>query len=381
MPSYLFDRSGSRYPIDEPRWRGDDGSPLMVGPLPGISAEQIDTGERSHWRYRAALPLPTERISLGEGCTPLVSSTVFGAEVLVKPEWFNPTGSFKDRGTSVMVSLLADQGIGAILEDSSGNGGASVAAYCAAAGIEARILAPATTSPAKLQQARAHGAEVQLVPGSRADTSREAIRQSQQRFYASHNWHPFFLQGVKLLAYELWEQLGFRAPDNVVIPAGAGSLVLGCDLGFTELLAAGQIDALPRLLVAQPSNCAPLVRAFERGDDAVGTGAEAPTWSLTIAEGTAIASPVRDREVLAAIRRSGGAMAAIGEEAIAGATRELASRGWYAEPTSAMAAAGLRMFRQRQVDGRPLIGPDQTTVLVLTGSGLKAAGAMAAVFG
>jgi threonine synthase len=378
VPPYLFDRSGSRYAIGEPRWRGDDGSPLMVGPLPGISRDQIDATERSQWRYRAALPLlPSRRISLGEGCTPLVPSTVFGTEVLVKPEWFNPTGSFKDRGTSVMVSVVAGQGIDAILEDSSGNGGASVAAYCAAAGIRARILAPAGTSAAKLQQVRAHGAQVQLVPGSRADTSQEAIRQSQQRFYASHNWHPFFLQGIKLLAYELWEQLGFRAPDNVVIPAGAGSLVLGCDLGFGELLAAGEIDALPRLLVAQPSNCAPLVRAFERGTDAVEP--DPASWSPTIAEGTAIAHPVRDREVLAAIRRSGGAMAAIGEEAIAGATRELAARGWYAEPTSAMAAAGLAVFGQRE--GRPLIGPGQTTVLVLTGSGLKAASAMATIFG
>jgi threonine synthase len=344
----------------------------MVGPLPGISPDQIDRDERSQWRYRAALPLlPTRRISLGEGWTPLVPSTVFGVDAVVKPEWFNPTGSFKDRGSSVMVSVLAEQGIDAILEDSSGNGGASVAAYAAAAGIRARILTPASTSPAKLQQARAHGAEVQLVPGSRADTSTEAIRQSEHVFYASHNWHPFFVQGVKLLAYELWEQLGFRAPNNVVIPAGAGSLVLGCDLGFGELLAAGQIDSLPRLLVAQPSNCAPLVRAFDADADSV----ESSSWSPTIAEGTAIASPVRDREVLAAVRRSGGAMAAIGEEAIADATRELASHGFYAEPTSAVAAAGLRVFNERQV-----IGPDQTTVLILTGSGLKAASAMASIF-
>lgn len=373
MSPYLFDRSGTRYPIERARWRGDDGSPLMVGPLPGMSPDQIDADERSQWRYRAALPtLPTRRISLGEGWTPLVPSTVFGENVLVKPEWFNPTGSFKDRGTSVMMSVLAEQGIDQILEDSSGNGGASVAAYAAAAGIRATILAPESTSPAKLLQARAHGAEVQLVPGSRADTSTEAIRQSQRLFYASHNWHPFFLQGIKLLAYELWEQLGFRAPDNVVIPAGAGSLVLGCDLGFTELLAAGQIHTLPRLLVAQPSNCAPLVRAFEGGADEVA----AASWAPTIAEGTAIANPVRDREVLAAIRLSGGAMAAIAEEAIADASRELASHGFYAEPTSAMAAAGLTVFRERKV-----IEPGQTTVLILTGSGLKSASTMTAIFG
>ncbi|MEO7007145.1 MAG: threonine synthase [Terrimesophilobacter sp.] len=372
MPPFLFDRSGAQYPIDQARWCGDDGSPLMIGPLPGIDTDQIDAGERSQWRYRAALPtLPMRRVSLGEGWTPLLPSAVFGVDAFVKPEWSNPTGSFKDRGTSVMMSVLVAQGVGAILEDSSGNGGASVAAYAAAAGIRATILAPASTSTAKLRQARAYGADVQLVPGSRADTSAEAIRQSQHLFYASHSWHPFFLQGVKLLAYELWEQLGFRAPDNVVIPAGAGSLVLGCDLGFVELLASGQIDRLPRLLIAQPSNCAPLVRAFDHDADRVAV----ETWSATIAEGTAIANPVRDREVLAAIRRSGGAMAAVGEEAIVDATRELASRGWYAEPTSAMAAAGLKIFNERQV-----IEPDQTTVLVLTGSGLKAASTMAAIF-
>ena len=260
MSPYLFDRSGTRYPIERARWRGDDGSPLMVGPLPGMSPDQIDADERSQWRYRAALPHPPDRrISLGEGWTPLVPSTVFGVAVLVKPEWFNPTGSFKDRGTSVMMSVLAEQGIDQILEDSSGNGGASVAAYAAAAGIRATILAPESTSPAKLLQARAHGATWSWCP-AHAPTPRP--RRSASRsdlFYASHNWHPFFLQGIKLLAYEIWEQLGFRAPDNVVIPAGAGSLVLGCDLGFTELLAAGQIHTVPRLLVAQPSNCAPLV--------------------------------------------------------------------------------------------------------------------------
>ncbi len=156
-----------------------------------------------------------------------------------------PTGSFKDRGASVMLSLLRAQGVSAVLEDSSGNGGAAISAYAAAGGMAATIMAPASTSPAKLVQMRAHGATLELVPGTRQDTSDAAVRRAADIFYASHNWHPFFLHGTKTLAYELWEDLGFRAPDNVITPCGAGSNVLGCEIGFSELQRAGEIDALP----------------------------------------------------------------------------------------------------------------------------------------
>ena len=165
-----------------------------------------------------------------------------------------------------MVSVLAHQGVGDILEDSSGNGGASVAAYAAAAGIAAKILAPDSTSEAKTLQSRMHGAALELVPGPRQATADEAVRQASERFYASHNWHPFFLQGTKLMAYEIWEDLGFQAPDAVLIPVGAGSLALGCSIGFNELLRAGAIARLPRLLVVQPEHCSPLARAFAAGD-------------------------------------------------------------------------------------------------------------------
>jgi threonine synthase len=361
----LVDRSGKRYALDEPRWCGDDGSPLAVEPLPGITKAEVDSGVRSQWRYAAALPLTIARpVTLGEGCTPLLPLSVDGFAVSVKPEWFNPTGSFKDRGTTVMVSLLAQQGVAAILEDSSGNGGSSVAAYSAAAGIRATILAPASTSGAKIQQSRVHGATVELVPGSRQATADEAVRRSGTVFYASHNWHPFFLQGTKLLAYEIWEDLGFRAPDAVVLPAGAGSLVLGCHLGFGELLASGAIDRRPRLLVAQPGNCSPLVAAFAAGASDVSAG----SWSPTVAEGASIALPVRAPEVLAAVRASGGDMVAVAEEAIAPAMFELAARGLYAEPTSSIVVPAIREFLRRGSLRR-----DETVVTVLTGSALKAA--------
>jgi threonine synthase len=364
-------RDGRRYPIGEPRWCGDDGGPLLVEALPGITRADVDTAVRSQWRYAAALPvdLPAAlRVSLGEGCTPLLPLAVDGLDVLVKPEWFNPTASFKDRGTTVLVSLLRAQGVTDLLEDSSGNGGSSMAAYAAAAGLRATILAPASTSPAKIRQSRLHGATVELVPGSRQDTADEALRRAASTFYASHNWHPFFLQGTKLLAYEIWEDLGHAAPDAVVLPAGAGSLVLGCHLGFGELLASGAIDRRPRLLVSQPANCAPLAAAFHAGADRVTPA----TWTPTLAEGTSIARPVRDAEVLAAIRTSGGDMVTVPEDRLGPATLDLARRGLFAEPTSAQVLPAIHEFRRRGT-----LRPGETVVTVLTGSALKAADAVA----
>ncbi|MFE3094142.1 pyridoxal-phosphate dependent enzyme [Streptomyces sp. NPDC059248] len=373
-PTYRDERSGRTYPLTDPRrWRGDDGAPLSVGASPGLAPVDVDTARRSLWRYRAAFPVPLAPVTLGEGCTPLLDGEWEGVPVSFKPEWFNPTGSFKDRGTSLMISFLAHHGATEVVEDSSGNGGASVAAYCAAAGIRARILVPEHTSPAKVLQARGYGAEVEEIPGDREATAAEALRRADAgAFYAGHNWHPFFLQGVKTLAYEIWEDLGFRAPDNVVTVAGAGSTVLGCALGFGELLAAGRIDRLPRLLVAQPANCAPLYAAFRAGSTEEVPVDTAPT----IAEGTAIRHPVRLPEVLRAIRESGGDLVAIPEPAIGDAVRGLARKGLYAEPTSAGAAAAVTAFARRG-----LIEPGQRTVVVLTGSGLKANAAMAGIIG
>lgn len=368
--AYLHDRSGRRYPIDDARWRGADGSPLMVGPMAGLRPDQIVSSERSLWRYQAVIPVdPAHRVSLGEGWTPLLPVDWKGRRIHVKPEWFNPTSSFKDRGGTVMISHLAAHGAEHVLEDSSGNGGSSVAAYSAAAGIKATIVVPAATSPAKILQARAFGADVVLVPGTRDEVAQDAIRRSATIPYASHNWHPMFLQGTKTIGYEMWEQLGFRAPDNVVVVAGAGSIVLGCDLAFSELLAAGQIDRLPRLLVAQPEQWATIADTINGVDPAT-----REPRRRTIAQGAAIARPIRLAEAVAAIRRCGGAALAVGEDRIAAAVRDLAARGLYAEPTSAVAAAALDHFL---ADGT--IGADDTTVLVLTGSGLKAADLMAEV--
>ncbi len=363
-PRYVDPATGDIYPLAEPRWRSERGGPLMISPLPGIGKDAIDRGERSLWRYRSALPLAVkEPLSLGEGCTPLVTRRWRGVDARFKLEWFAPTGSFKDRGASVMISVLRQQGINHLLEDSSGNGGAAIAAYAVAAGIRAKILVPASTQPGKTVQMRTYGAEVELVPGTRQNTAEEAERQSEHIFYASHNWQPFFLQGTKTLAYELWEDLGFRAPDNVIIPTGAGSNVLGCDIGFAELMRCGAISRLPRLFAVQPQNCAPIHASFSAGTNVMLPFEPKPT----IAEGTAIAHPVRLKEVLDAIRRSSGATVAVSEDAIVAALHELATDGLYAEPTSAAAAAALS-----QLIAAGTIRAGETTVVVLTGTGLKA---------
>ncbi len=364
-PSYIDPATGATYPLDVPRWRSDTGGPLMIGDLPGIGRDDIRRDVKSLWRYAASLPLDIrDPVSLGEGMTPLVEHRFRGQTAHFKLEWFAPSGSFKDRGASVMISALRQQGVRHLLEDSSGNGGAAIATFAAAAGIRAKILTPASTSPGKTVQMRACGAEVELVPGSRQNTAEEAERQAAQIFYASHNWQPFFLQGTKTLAYELWEDLGFRAPDNVLIPTGAGSNVLGCDIGFGELLRRGEITKLPRLFAVQPENCAPIHASFMGGTDALIPVVVKPT----VAEGTAIAQPVRLKQVLDAIRRSGGQTVAVSEFAIIAAQRELAtSTGLYVEPTSATVAAALTLLSIARV-----IKPTETTVLILTGSGLKA---------
>ncbi len=360
MTAYLDPRSGRTWPLDVPRWCGDAKQPLLLTPMRGIGRDDIARGTRSIWRYAAALPfVPDAPITMGEGCTPLVEATLAGATALLKCEWFMPTGSFKDRGASVMLSLLRAQGISHVLEDSSGNGGAAVSAYAARGGMRAKIMVPAATSPAKTVQSRAAGADIELVPGTRQDCADAAEREAANIFYASHNWHPFFLHGTKSLAYELWEDLGFAAPDNVIVPCGAGSNVLGLWIGFSELLRAGQIARLPRIFAAQPAHCGPIARAA--------LGLPPVEAQPTIAEGTAIAKPLRLPECLAALRESGGGAVLLEEDAIRDASLSLARAGIYVEPTCAQAAAA---FTRLLAAGR--IAARETTVVVLTGTGLKA---------
>jgi len=358
--TFIDPATGQTYPLDGSLWQAPNGNPLMISDLPGITRAEIDTSNRSIWRYAKSLPLPiNDPISLGEGCTPLISSEIDGLQFHFKLEWFSPTGSFKDRGASVLMSFLKQQDIREVVEDSSGNAGAAMAAYGAAAGMDVTILVPNYTQPVKIVQSRAYGAEVILVPGTREGTASAAVKMAEKTFYASHNWHPMFLQGTKSLGYELWENLGFAVPDNILIPASEGSNVLGCYIAFQELLRSGEIDRMPRLFVSQPENCAPLHHALQ--------GTQQKRFHPTVAEGTAVKSPTRLQSIVQAVQKTGGGSVAISEEEIINASKRLARAGIFTEPSSAHAWAGARNLIE---SGH--INRSDLTVVILTGTGLKA---------
>jgi threonine synthase len=331
----------------------------------GLTRDQIAGGEGSLWRYAAALALrEPPRISLGEGWTPLVWRGWRGVEVCFKLESQMPTGSFKDRGTAVMINHLLEVGVGAIHEDSSGNAGASTATYAASSGIPCCIYVPAAAPRGKLVQIAASGADLRAIPGTRQTVSDAALAAAGESFYASHNWQPHFIEGTKTLAFELWEQLGFRPPDNILVPTGYGSNILGLERGFDGLEKSGEITVRPRLFAVQAANCAPFAAAWAAGGDRLVSFPIAPT----VADGIATSKPVRIAEVLRALRRSKGGVVGVPEEEIAPALAALGRLGLFVEPTAATAGAALTRLLH---DGT--IRPDQTTVVVLTGSGLKAA--------
>lgn len=358
--TYVCERCTRREPLDAPIWRcpACGGALALDGPN-RLTAEMIARDDRTLWRYGAVLPVARERArSLGEGMTPLIAGTLGGKPVWFKHDALLPTGSFKDRGAAVLVAHLRRLGLTRVIVDSSGNAAAAMAGYSAAAGLECTVYAPVATSPGKLVQARAFGATVKLIEGDReavARAAQEAAAADAGAFYASHNWHPVFVEGVKTWALEVWEQLGERAPSLAFIPTGGGSAFVGAWRGFSA------VGALPRLVAAQPTACAPIVAAHERGAPMV----VAP--GATLAEGTRIGAPARAGQILAALNESGGWAESVSEEQLVAALRELWAQGLYVEPTCAIAAAACRAYLER-TDTPPTSPP----VVLLTGSGLKA---------
>jgi threonine synthase len=358
---YLCPTCGITLVANRPLWRCDCGSHLNLAPGQGMSRGEIVTSDASLWRYRAALALNgPPRVSLGEGWTPLVTRDWGRAPIRFKIESQMPTGSFKDRGTAVMLNHLLEVGVGPIHEDSSGNAGSSIATYAAAAGITCRIFVPASAPRGKVVQIAASGAAVEAIAGTRQAVTDAALAAVDRSFYGSHNWQPFFIEGTKTLAYELWEQLGFAVPDNVLVPTGYGSNILGMERGFDELMRRGEISRMPRLFAVQAANCSAFASAWN--NDA--NFAPRPT----MADGIATVKPVRTAEVLAALRSSGGSVVAVPENEIAPALMRLGRLGLYVEPTSATVGAALSRLL---ADGT--LHRDQTTIAVITGHGLKAA--------
>ncbi|MDK2955852.1 MAG: threonine synthase [Desulfovibrionales bacterium] len=345
------------------RWVCGCGGLFDLDFAPSLDRDAVASRPPDMWRYQEALPAsPASFTRLGEGMTPMVTLPVAGRNVLVKTDQSFPTGSYKDRGAALMISKAKEIGVTEVVEDSSGNAGAAVAAYCARAGIGCRIFVPESTSPGKLAQIQLYGARLERIAGSREQTAQAAVEAAGSAYYASHCYNPYFFHGTKTWAYEVAEQLGWSAPDAVVLPAGNGTLLLGAHLGFKELVRMGVLGSVPKLIAVQAQACAPLHQAYQAGSD---QPAEAET-SPTLAEGIAIAAPARGAQMLAAVRETGGSFISVGEDEISAALLEVGRQGFCIEPTSAAAIAGLA----RYLETSP---PSERVVSVFTGHGLKAA--------
>lgn len=366
--NYRCEVCGRSEALDSPLWRcATCGGAFAIEGPNALSPDRIVRDDPSLWRYQHVLPVKAGAgATLGAGMTPLIHAKLAGHSVRLKLDTLLPTGSFKDRGAALLAAHLRGLGVRRIIVDSSGNAAAAMAGYCAANDLECVVYAPIATSSAKLVQVRAFGAAVHLVEGNRDDVAlaaQSAAERDRGASYASHNWHPVFVEGVKTWALEVWEQLGGSSPAAAFIPTGGGSAFVGGRRGFGAVS-----PILPRLIAAQPAACAPVHAAFQRGADTI----EPVVPQTTIAEGTRIGTPARGRQIMQVIRDSGGWSEAVTETEIVDALRELWSQGVYVEPTAAVGAAA---FRRAVLDGREL--PDGEIVILLTGSGLKATDSIA----
>ena len=347
----------------------DCSSPLEVEYL---VAQQGESTLPSRGQGAPAVPLPLHNsasaITLGEGNTPCVQLSAIGRllglrQLYAKLEFLNSTGSFKDRGTAVMVSVAREHGITELVEDSSGNAGASVAAYAAAAGIKAHIFAPSTAPQAKLKQISVYGAQAHLIDGPRAASTAAAVAFCAERglVYASHALSPYFLEGTKTFAYEVVRQLHDGLPEYVVFPVGNGSLLIGAFRGFEKLRRAGAVGRVPRLHCAQAQAVKPVVAAYS------GEGWTEEQAYKTIAGGIAVAAPPRIDRMVGILRATEGSAVAVADEDILRWQKLLAEReGIFAEPTSAAAFAGLELLVEQGG-----VGETDRVLVPVTGFGLK----------
>lgn len=359
QPQLVCETSGQ--PVGLLDWRCE-GARVRIANLPPFDAAAIQPDQWTIWRYAAMLPVES-RFTLGEGGTPLVRVALDDLTVYAKLEHLNPTGSYKDRGTSVLVNHLLAQGVTEVVEDSSGNAGASLAAYASATGIRARIFVPASAPQGKKRLIAAFGGELVETPGPRAATTEACLQAAQHTVYATHAWSPFFLAGQMTAAWEIWEQLGRRIPDIVICPVGHGGLFTGWVRGFKALRDAGLIDRLPRLYAVQSAACNPLAQAWARGLEVP----QAVVQQAGVADGIAVTTPVHGAEVLAAVRETGGAVLQVNDESIVAAQALLHQRGLMVELTSAVPVAALRLMRRDK-----MLEAGAEIVLPLTGNGLKA---------
>lgn len=297
-------------------------------------------------------------VSLGEGGTPLLPIQLEDQQLWLKMESLNPTGSYKDRGTTTLVSHLKERGISYAVEDSSGNAGASFAAYCAKGSIRCKVFVPESASGPKRTQIEMFGAELVRVPGPRSEAAKAVINEVKTGVvYGSHAFMPFGLPGIATIAYEIVEQLG-EVPGRIIAPVGHGGLLYGIMRGFESMESSGFLTKQPFYIGVQSENCAPITRGFESRK----LTPEVISAGETIAEGVKVANPVRGEAILSRMQHGKGIMVKVSEVDLQQAYQQLARLGIYCEPTSALAWAGAKFVN---------IEKHTPTVAVITGSGYK----------
>ncbi|PJZ00562.1 threonine synthase [Bacillus vallismortis] len=362
---YQCHSCGAKYNVSEQIWKCQCGGVLdLLKEKIEFDDLKVNKNTPSMWRYIEAMPFGRDSgswsaITMGEGNTPLIMLDSEEPNTFVKVDYMMPTLSFKDRGAAVLIAKAKELGVKHVIADSSGNAGTSIAAYAKRADIACDIFLRKGTSPKKIAQVKAHGANVREIEGTREDVAEAAQKavNEEKKFYASHVYHPFFYEGTKTYAYEIWEQMN-GAPDTLMIPVGNGTLLLGAYYGFKELLENKCIEKMPKLVAIQAENCAPLAKAFVSNQQS----AEPIENSGTLAEGIAIAKPARSAQILEAIRATNGQIITTNEEEILKARTALAGKGFYVEPTTAANYAGYLKYEHSS---------DEKIVIPLCGAGIK----------
>jgi threonine synthase len=340
------------------------GQPLDTEINRKFQTRRIREKDYSHWRYVDFFPYIKEKriITLGEGWTPLVK---FSTNVYFKLESSNPTGSFKDRGSTTLISAIhehVEKAKSRVTEDSSGNAGASIAAYCARARLDATIYVPRTVSGPKFNQIKFYGTPVLKISGSRNKVAEEAQKAGQNGFYVGHLYHPLFRDGIRTLAYEIVEQSGWSVPKRIYLPVSAGTLLLGVLHGFKHLLASNVIDEMPQLIACQTRQVSPLYHRIKK------TVYQPPKKVTSVADALASTNPPLLDLMAKQLTESNGDAVIVEENEILGAFKTLAENGFFVEPSSAVAYAAYR----KQFDTGET-SEDEKTVIILTGTGLKTA--------
>lgn len=338
-----------------------------------VDRDALASRDPTVWRWLELLPIldPGQIVTLGEGGTPLLRADRLARSIGVTELWLktdaaNPTGSLKDRSITVSATNAREFGYPVLACDSTGNKASSAAAYAARAGLRAVVFCPHDTPVPKMAQAIFFGATLIRVRGHYSEINamyRRLIGTGEVKWYDCGTDNPFRYEGKKTYAYEIAQALGWQAPDRIVQPAAGGMSVAKAWKGFNELRRLGWCDGLPKMTVAQVAACGPIARAWENGEPTIAPVARGPT----IASAVAAADPgLLGQRALDAIRASGGAAAAVTDDEIRQAMRDLASEGLFIEPSGSVAVAALRKL---VANGR--VGRDERVVCVLTGSGLK----------